>query len=233
MRAMKLMDKEKEILPLFTEVLKSRMAEKRLGVHHLEKSTGITKAHLEALVKGNFETLPAAPYVRGYLKQIAPVVEVDEDELWKLYQAEATSKMSGATDQLPGNRFAFPKKKTKRFVIIGIVVLLMGSYLFFNRGQLLGEPMFVLLGDNEATMTTQEAAVTFRGSIDPNDTLLINDLIVEINTRGEFEESYPLEFGVNTFTFRAKRFLGKEKEILRRVVRSTATSTLEEDEINL
>jgi len=223
---MKPNDKDKYSAAPFTEFLKGRLADKRLAPPQLEKITGISSAHLEALVEGKFAALPAAPYVRGYLKQIALILELEADELWELYRAESDAQMSGAADRLPGNRFAFSGKKSKRVLGVIIALVLAGVYLVMNRGQLLGEPPLLITGDNETIVTADTTEITFRGSIDPRDTLLINEALIEIKPPGEFEESYPLEFGVNTFTFRVKRFLGQEKTVSRRVVRPAATSTL-------
>lgn len=200
-----------------SDFLKERMAEKRIGIHHLEKSTGISKHLLEALVEGDFEALPAAPYVRGYLRHIAPLIGVDADELWEQYRKEAGLNISGARDQLPQNRFALSDRTPRRLIIVTAIIILLLVYAFINGRRLIGQPELTLFIPSSDTASTTEEVFVFRGAIDPDDTLTINDELVEVNNQGVFEKSLPLQPGRNTFAFEVKRFLGKELQVVRHI----------------
>lgn len=211
------MDVEEKQEQSFFEVFRSRMAAKHIGVHHLEKGTGIPRDFLEALASGEFDRLPAAPYVRGYLRQIAPIIDFDPDELWHLYQKQAAPKSAGLSDRLPANRFAIPKRKPKQLLFLFVIAVLVIVYLVVNGSRLIGQPFLELTGLETETTTSIVPSIILSGAIDPDDTLTINNEIVEIDSNGNFERNYPLEPGFNSVTFRVKRFLGRELEIVRHI----------------
>jgi len=212
------MENKKEFQPTFLDILHEQMKVKHLSVHGLEKGTGIPKNYIEMFISGDFSKLPAAPYVRGYLKQIALIIGVDAGEFWQLYQKQATLKTSGVLDRLPGNRFTLPDRKPKRLIIIFVIVLLVVAYLSINSSALTGRPFLEIDGLKTETTIVTAPEIMIRGRISPNDTLFINGEIVEINNQGFFEKSYPLETGLNNIVFQVNRFLGQDIKIVRRII---------------
>ena len=62
-------------------------AGKGMSVDELSASTRIASRYIEAIENNDFERLPAAVFVRGYLREIAQVLEVDEAALVEGYMA--------------------------------------------------------------------------------------------------------------------------------------------------
>src|SRR3989338_8755966 len=88
------------------EIIAEAMTARGLSLQQLVKETGVPDTYLEAILKGNFQRLPSAPYISGYFKKIAAVLKIDENNLWETHQQETDLKISGPADSLPGNRFA-------------------------------------------------------------------------------------------------------------------------------
>ncbi|MCP4806616.1 MAG: helix-turn-helix domain-containing protein [Proteobacteria bacterium] len=62
-------------------------ASKGMTVDDLSSSTRIAARYIEAIENNDFERLPAAVFVRGYLREIAQVLDVDEAALVEGYMA--------------------------------------------------------------------------------------------------------------------------------------------------
>ena len=98
----------------FHELFREYAEVKGMSTARLAEASGVPERYIEALLNGDYARLPAAPYVHGYLKKIGPFIHVDGEELWRAYKEERTLKSSGATDQMPVNRFAFKKNEPQR-----------------------------------------------------------------------------------------------------------------------
>jgi hypothetical protein len=201
----------------FVETLNNRIKESRISIENLNKSTGVPMNYLEALVSGDFNILPATPYVKGYLRQIAPALNCSSDELWSLFEKATVIKVSGATDRLPGNRFATPKTKPTVWIWVGIGGLILLGYFLLNGSRIVGQPILEIYNLETERTTVNTPEIIIKGNISPNDTLTINNQIIEIDPLGNFEENYLFDEGLNTVNFRVKRFLGRELNLVRYV----------------
>lgn len=199
------------------EVLKEQLAIKGFNVERLTKITGIPERYLEGLISGDYNKLPATPYVRGYLMAIAPLLDLDAQKLWEEYKKEEWLKSSGASDKLPTNRFAI-KSISKKTILTAAFGILLAIYLGWNIGHLLGKPKLEILNPSSQVITITEPIIKLVGYINPADKLLINNEEVIVDSNGLFTKNYNLQAGLNTFEFLAKRFLGKETTVVKQVI---------------
>ena len=58
-----------------------------MELDELSRITRISARYLQAIEDNAFDRLPAAVFVRGYLKEIASTLEIDEGELIRSYMA--------------------------------------------------------------------------------------------------------------------------------------------------
>ncbi|MDP2696061.1 MAG: helix-turn-helix domain-containing protein [bacterium] len=200
-----------------SDILKEQLAANGLDAHRLSQLTGIQDRYLTGLIEGETQALPAAPYVRGYLIKIASHLELDGLELWNMFKEEQLIKSSGGTDALPSNRFAI--KKTNKKVLVGIVLtVVVGAYLLWNVGHLIGRPELAILYPEAQTLISDQETVTIVGQIDPADKLMINFEEVPVNNSGAFEKEVELALGLNRIEFIVKRFLGRETQAIRQII---------------
>ena len=201
-----------------SELLRNALTERGLTAERLGEQTGIAERHIDSLLKGTFEKLPAAPYVRGYLGKLAPLVGMESQELWRLYREELAPKSSGPLDRLPSNRYVIRSRVSRRTIALGAIAVIIVVYLSFNLNRLIGQPPLRIEYPFAETITVDTDTVMLTGAVDPRDTLSINGEEIPVDAEGRFEKSQRLEPGLNTMVFSVKRLLGREITETRRVI---------------
>jgi cytoskeleton protein RodZ len=68
------------------EILRQAREAKGLSLAQVEEATKIRSAYLQALEEGEYDLLPAAVYVKGFLKNYAQYLGMDPQEVLSLYQ---------------------------------------------------------------------------------------------------------------------------------------------------
>jgi cytoskeletal protein RodZ len=208
------------------DTLKDEMRAKSVSVAKLAELTGISISHIQALIESNFERLPAAPYVRGYLQKIAEVLEIDADIIWRRYEKESAIKRSGKTDTLPHNRYALHSvhKGMLWLVAAGIIILIIAIPALVD---FFGKPSLQIDSPAQETEITTTSPYTVSGNIqNSSDRVFINETEVLVSEQGEFSIQKDLDEGVNTFVIRAQRFLGKSTTITRNVFYQSGAITI-------
>lgn len=198
-----------------------------LNLDKLAKLSGISERHLAALLEEKFKQLPSAPYVHGYLAKIAALLNLDGEDLWRVYLKDNQNlRRSGERDQLPPNRFSYRFWMTRTAILIIAALLIAGFYVFFQASGFFNKPdlFFENLEDDSAIV--QEERFVFRGRIESPASLTLDGEPVNVAADGSFEKTVYLNTGVNIFTFRAKKALGRETEIVRQVFYEPATSSI-------
>lgn len=183
-----------------------------IGVEKLSTLTEIPSRFITSLLNDEFSKLPPEPYVRGYLMKIARALKTDPDELVTVYKESAETAKSGANDKLPENRFR--KAMAAKGWIIGLAsIVLIGTFFLFRFNEIFGISSLEVAIPAVATSET----LTVNGSIAPGDQLTINGEVVFTDEFGRFEKELVLAPGINRFEFRVKKFLGKEKTVIKEV----------------
>jgi len=213
------------VITSFQDFLKSQADAKKLTPPGIAKSSGIPLPYIEALFGGEFDKLPPAPYVRGYLRTIAPIVGADAEELWRLYANEALPRTSGADDTLPLNRYAITAPRIGRFVWIAGAGVLLILYFLINGSRLLGKPMLVVTDPIEESFITDITPVIFQGVVNPGDALTVNGEAIIVGPTGTFTASSELQPGVNIIELQARRFLGRTETATYEIIYEAATTT--------
>ena len=190
---------------------------KNIDHEKLAGLTGISERYLWAIQNMEIDKLPPSPYVRGYLKKISEVLHLDHEELWQLYKKELEHNTSGKYDTLPENRFAIKHLSRRELFSLAVGALLI-IYLLLNFPRLIGKPNLIITNPAEPVATTSENTVNLIGELNQRDKLTINGEEIFINPDGSFLKIYPLQPGLNTVEFKAKRFLGRETVISKQIL---------------
>lgn len=190
---------------------------KNLNQERFSQITGVPKRYLEAIQNAEIDKLPPLPYVRGYIRKIAEALQLDPDELWELYKKELRPKTSGIFDRLPSNRFAIKRisKKNQSLIVLGLLLFL---YFALNLERLRGEPDLIVTNPAAPVVTAFTNNIRLVGQLRQQDKLTINGEEIFVNSNKTFSKDYSLQPGLNTVEFKAKRFLGKEKIIIRQIL---------------
>ncbi len=208
----------------FKTLISEAIGHRNINLERLSQITNIPSRYLEAIQNLDTGKLPAAPYVRGYLKKIAAALNLNSAELWQLYEKELAPKSSGAFDKLPINRFAI-QSLGKKGILVGLIVLFALVYILINAGNLFGAPPLAITNPAAATLMAAEPVIVLEGKFDPKDKLTINDEERLGDAQGNFSIPFNLQPGLNTVEFKVKRFLGKETVITKQVLYQPTTTS--------
>lgn len=210
----------------FSAIIIDAVRARGFTVEKLAAATGISERFLSGLLDESFQSLPPAPYTRGYILKIAEVLGLDGGALWKEYvRDEEGLRRSGRRDLLPQNRFLTPRWLSKRTLGIAVVLIALVGYLLARLPTITGTPPLSIAVPSGATMEVVTSRLTLLGDVDPADELLVNGERVRQDNEGKFEKTVELAPGFNTFEFTVRRFLGKERTEVRQVYYRASTST--------
>jgi hypothetical protein len=188
-----------------SEILSEAMNERGASSEAVSNATDVPKRFIDSLIEGNFNNLPARPYVRGYLFKIAEALRIDQNQLWQSYNASTEPSTSGERDKLPSNRFAFRRMPTSRLIaILSVVIVLI--FVGFRFNEILGRPGIEV----DVPEFTSDETIVISGSVSPGDTLTLNGEVIYPNEEGYFEKRVQLDPGLNPMRFVVEKYLGQE-----------------------
>lgn len=204
--------------------LKEARERQGLTLVAVARSLRIPWKTLQALEEGDFSSLPADVYTRGFLKQYAGVLGLDPVPLLRTFAAERAL--------VPRPAVAFPwtqsERRRKPFwdaLTPRSVTLLLGGlglsaalfYVLFQVRTYARAPRLEVTNPAQ-TMETEGPVLDVRGRTDPTAELSINGERTLVLGDGTFEESVGLGEGVNTLRFLAKSIGGRETVVVREVL---------------
>lgn len=88
------------------EQLKDARLQKHMTIEELQQMTKIQKKYLEALEEDNFSAMPSSYYIRAFIRQYARAVDIDGDQLVKIYDGEPLRPKKFESETVRGTRKA-------------------------------------------------------------------------------------------------------------------------------
>lgn len=194
-----------------------KLRDKNFTLDKLAEASGISSKNLESLLKGDYKSLPAAPYLRGYFIKIGGLLDFDGEEVFKRWKEEAQEevKMSGPQDKLPHNRFS--RKPIAKYFWLGLLGILVLSYLVLQLPRLLGLPEIVISNPREPRISYSEDRILVSGTVTNANEIYVNSERVEIQG-GSWQKEVALFDGLNTIEVTARKFLGGEAKATREII---------------
>lgn len=201
--------------PDFERLFADKLKERGYSLKRISELSGVAVKHLENLVAGRFHDLPPAPYLRGYLVTLGRVLDFDGEAWWESLRTQGLLTESGRDDELPKNRFAREPLKKKILIFGALAILLL--YLGVRLPKILGEPMLLVSAPDQELIRVKVNRFTVRGTARDADRLTINGEAIAVDARGAWEKEISLNEGLNTVPIVAKKFLGREKTVVRQI----------------
>jgi len=208
----------------FENFLRERLKGGGLNLKRISEASGIAVKHLEAMISGNFEKLPSAPYFHGYVERLGRILDFDSDEWWK--KLKESGAVGGGTHDLVAQN-TFVKRHVPKiawFLGVLLAVLIYGGIRYSN---IFGKPVLTIAYPSENPATVSENQITLAGSVKNGNELYINDNeSIPLGPNGEWRKSVLLQPDGNTIKITAKKTLGGETTILEQIIYTpTAAST--------
>ncbi len=204
------------------EYLGACRARLRYTVEEAAAFTQVQPKYIEALEEGRFARLPAAVYVKGFLRSLARVYRVDER--WLLEQFQSESEISRNVEifvqPVRASRFGWTGVilTPKTLAVLGAVAsgLLSFGYLYFQLSSINRLPELEIFSP-AADGPVSESAIVVRGKTESGATLFLNNQAIVVDASGEFRENLSLGPGANQLLIKAVNKFGKETAVSRSI----------------
>jgi transcriptional regulator with XRE-family HTH domain len=212
----------------FEQFFAEKIKERGVSLKKLAEMTGIAPAHIESLLRGDYESMPSAPYFHGYLIHLGAVLDFDGEEWWLKLKKEGVIKNSGELDTMPRNRFI--KQSPPKYlwwIGVGVIVLI---YLAFQAPRIFGKPVLMVSIPNANPYVTTSSTLTLSGTVTDADSLYLvgadgGQEPIIIAADGSWQKSVLLGVGPNPFQISAKKFLGGETSVTEQIFYQPTGST--------
>jgi transcriptional regulator with XRE-family HTH domain len=212
----------------FEQFFAEKIKERGVTLKKLAEMTGIAPAHIESLLRGDYESMPSAPYFHGYLTHLGAVLDFDGEEWWIKLKKEGVIKNSGELDTLPRNRF-IRQSPPKYLWWIGAAIIVL-IYLAFQAPRIFGKPTLVVSFPDANPYVTASSTFTLAGTVTGADSLYLvgadgeQEQII-IAADGSWQKGVLLGVGPNPFQISAKKFLGGETTVTEQIFYQTPGGT--------
>lgn len=200
-----------------SEILKKKRLEKNLTFEEIEKSTKIRAKFLQALEERNYQNLPPATFVKGFIRNYGQYLGLDPSRLLAIYRREFNEKNSKVfiERKIEGSRFIITPNTVLAFLVSFIVVVFL--FYLFNEYRIYKSAPQIIISSPEELETISSNVTQVRGRTQPETVLSINGQKVEIAQDGSFSQEINLLPGTNTIVIHATNKFGKTTEIKRSV----------------
>jgi len=203
------------------EILRDEREFHRLSLDDLAKRTRIRSEYLAALESNQFEKLPAAAFVKGYIKTYAALFGFDHQPLLGLLRRDFKESAKG---QLVPREFIKPLLKKDHLWTPTTGFLLMLSGVFLSVFTYVALQWYALNRPPKIEVTQPlpnadvAAQVEVRGQTSPEAVVKVNDQPVALQVDGSFEtEIFLPREGITTITVEAADRRGKSSLVQRTV----------------
>lgn len=190
--------------------------EKRIGLPEIAKNTKIQLEYLEFLEKGNYNSLPADVYVRGFLKSFADYLGINEDYLIKSFNKEKSiqqniagnNKEKNTSSKINISKFSVTPKIISIF-FVSLFFIVLSFYLFKNLNNFVSNPELLIINPAVDSIIN-DTKVLVKGKTDIGNELFINNQPVLVDDEGIFAENIILREGKNIIAIRSVNQFNKE-----------------------
>lgn len=199
----------------FGETLVLARKRKGISLDKIASDLHISKENLEALEKADWQKLPDTAFVKGFVKNYAQYLGLDQNYLLALYRRE----FDPAKNPSPKSPLAINKSFLKnpiRFAQLGAVLIVAAFiiYLLANYSSFLKSPKLIVTSPPENQTTTVPVTLV-TGQTEKGTTIAINGEFAPVDQDGNFSYQYKLEEGQNVIEIIAARDLAPKSKVTR------------------
>lgn len=203
------------------EILQDERVRHHISIEALAKKTRIRSEYLEALEQNNFDVLPAAPFVKGFIKTYAQVFGFDHAPILALLRRDYRESAKGT---LVPREFLKPLLRSKpQLSVVTLIVTLVvvmfitaASYIGFQWYRFQQPPLLDVTAPKQHDFVG--ATVVVEGKTNPEAVVAINDSPVVVGTDGLFKTEISMQTeGTSTIVITSTDRRGKKSEAERKV----------------
>lgn len=187
----------------------------------IEKHTKIRVELLEALERDDYEKLPPATFVQGFIKNYSKFLGLDSEKMLALFRRDYEAKkhpprvMESFRSPLRHRRWRLTPSKVLGVVVVLVIMSFFG-YLWFEYHQFVGAPSLEVSSpvDQQSVDIPQ---ISVEGKTEPEVKVAVNNQDVPVDSSGHFQEDIKLSASTNQITVTATSKFGKTAAVTRTV----------------
>ena len=195
------------------EILKEERISHNVKIEYLAKKTKIKQEYLEYLEANQFDKLPSAPFIKGYIKTYARIFGFEYKPLVAIlrrdYKESAQGKLIPRDFIKPVLRRRITWNPMTASVMIASSVFATLAAFVIYKWYIFNKPPYIEIYSPEENSEVA-SQVIIEGKTDPEAILSVNSQPVTLQTDGQFKTEIlvPRE-GINTITIEATDKRGK------------------------
>lgn len=217
------------------EMLRTGRKEKGLEIRQVAEVTRIRAEYLTALENNDYSSFPSEVYIKGFLKNYAKFLGIDQKKALAMYRRDnmSSKKAKIEAQKIKPRRFDFTLTPEK--LIIGIVVVITLTIIYYiasrvttilQKPELTISAPVAISADQKGSYTTSDTKINIKGKVSAGSTLKLNGDDVITNNLEQFEvRDLELNLGANDFAFIAESQFGRQTKINLVVNRTAETQT--------
>ena len=204
------------------EKLKNLRTDRRLRARDLSRRINVKVEYIEALERGDYDSLPNKVYTKGFVRSWARFFGVPEDALLELFDREYNVYQNinykdvseDTVNKLPKvPRIVFTPRIIMGFV--GLFVLgVIGIYLYVSVGNFVKSP-WIIIEEPLNNITVNDNKITVKGKTRDNSQVFINGQQVFVDLDGSFSDEIELRDGINNIQIKSINKFNKENTVER------------------
>ena len=201
----------------FGELLKAGRESKRISINKASSKLLIKKDHILALENEDWQSLPEATFVKGYIKSYAEFLELDKDKMLALYRRDFDErKIPVSSDLQKQTKSFFLTPKRFRNSIFALAITAFITYITVQYSSVLKSPKLEVIQPPQ-DVTVSVPIMEISGKAEGDSQVAIGGEFVPIDADGNFSYSYKLDEGQNTIEIIASKRLSPKTKITRTV----------------
>lgn len=179
--------------------------------------TQIKPAYLDSLEAGSWTKLPSEVYVKGFLKQLASVYGLIENDLVVQFEKERGYEPPAAPQRVGWLKPQININPRTMVVTAGcILVLLTVGYIASQIRSVLAPPLLNLT-DPAGDLNLTGSSIVISGQTEIGADVSINNQTVVVDKNGIFTENLILSPGLNVIEVKSINKFGKESRVIRQI----------------
>lgn len=201
------------------EILRAARREKNWDIGDLSSRTKIQERFLVALEESDYEHLPEAAFVKGFIQTTSVELGLKPDAMVAIFRRDFGVDKKGniiprELEEIGRKGFRWTPALTTMSVLAVVIVAFVG-YLAFQLHLFVSAPALTVTLPKDQSVVSQEVLV--EGRTDPSATLSINGQEIKKNRNGVFSQTVMLSKGEHTISVAATGQNGKTTTIERTV----------------
>ncbi len=203
------------------QILKEARESNFLTLEDVERHIKIRVEMLQALESDDFDKLPPATFIQGFIKNYGKYLGLDVSKLLALFRRDFEAKkhqpivMESLKKPAKKKKFSLTPSMLIGSVVVLIVVCFF-AYLWVEYRQFVGAPNLVVNSPQDQ-QTVDIPAVVVEGQTDPEVKVSVNEQEVGTDAEGKFREEVKLSGSTNTISVTAISKFGQSARIERTV----------------